>query len=75
MLVGWGLVMKTNEANWDRIGRVVVGAGILSLAFVGPATPWGFVGLVPLVTGLIGWCPLYSVFGMSTCPVKVKEDA
>ncbi len=59
-----------NTHNIERVIRVLVGIGILSLAFVGPETPWGFVGIVPIVTGLIGTCPLYTVFGFSTCPVK-----
>ncbi len=62
--------MKANEGAVDRILRVIVGAGILSLAFIGPHTPWAFIGLVPLATGLIGFCPLYAVFGFNTCPVK-----
>ncbi|MDP3277151.1 MAG: DUF2892 domain-containing protein [Deltaproteobacteria bacterium] len=61
--------MKTNEASWDRIVRVVLGLALLSLTVVGPHTWWGLVGLVPLLTGLVGFCPLYRVFGMSTCPV------
>ena len=62
-----------NVHNIERIVRVLVGIGILSLAFIGPETPWGFVGIVPIVTGLIGTCPLYTVFGFSTCPAK-KAD-
>ncbi len=62
--------MPTNEGNLDRALRVIAGAGILSLAFIGPQTAWGYVGLVPLITGLVGYCPLYSVLGLSTCPVK-----
>jgi hypothetical protein len=62
--------MKANEGAIDRVLRVVVGAGVLSLAFVGPQTPWGYVGLVPLVTGLVGWCPLYAMLGLNTCPAK-----
>ena len=62
-----------NVHNIERIVRVLVGIGILSLAFVGPATPWGFIGIVPIVTGLAGTCPLYTVLGFSTCPVK-KPD-
>jgi hypothetical protein len=63
-------VMKTNEGGLDRVLRVLVGLGVLSLVFDGPQTPWGYIGLVPLLTGLIGVCPLYSVLGLSTCPVK-----
>lgn len=62
--------MNANEGTIDRVLRVVVGAGVLSLAFVGPHTPWGYLGVIPLATGLIGWCPLYSVLGIRTCPVK-----
>jgi Protein of unknown function (DUF2892) len=64
--------MKANEGGLDRILRIVVGLGLLSLVFVGPQTPWGYVGLVPLITGLIGFCPLYAVFGLSTCPMKKR---
>ncbi len=64
--------MPHNEGTIDRVLRIVAGAGILSLAFVGPQTPWAYIGLVPLITGLVGFCPLYSVLGLSTCPVKAK---
>jgi hypothetical protein len=60
--------LRTNEGTLDRVIRVVVGAGLLSMAFVGPATPWGFLGIIPLATGLIGTCPAYTVFGLTTCP-------
>lgn len=59
--------MFKNVGGVDRAVRIVVGLGILSLAFVGPQTPWGYLGLVPLVTGLIGWCPAYMPFGIKTC--------
>lgn len=62
--------MQTNEAGWDRSLRVVVGLGLLSMTVVGPQTLWGLVGLLPLVTGLWGHCPLYRVLGVSTCTVK-----
>jgi hypothetical protein len=65
--------MTLNEANWDRALRVVSGLGVISIAFIGPKTPWGYVGLVPLATGLIGWCPLYSVLGFKTCKHKKLE--
>jgi hypothetical protein len=60
--------MKRNEGLMDRIARVLLGAGLLALVFVGPETPWGLIGLVPLLTGLVGTCPVYSLFGLSTCP-------
>lgn len=62
--------MKTNEGAIDRVLRVLVGAGVLSLAFVGPQTPWGYLGLIPLVTGLVGYCPVYAMLGFNTCPAK-----
>jgi hypothetical protein len=57
-----------NEHNVERVIRIALGLGLLSLVFVGPQTLWGLVGLVPLATGLLGTCPLYSVIGFSTCP-------
>ena len=59
--------MKLNEGTVDRILRVVVGIAILSLAFVGPQTPWAYLGVVPLLTGIIGFCPLYAILGVNTC--------
>jgi hypothetical protein len=59
-----------NEGTIDRVLRVVGGAALVSLVFVGPETPWGWIGVVPLVTGLLGNCPVYSLLGISTCPVK-----
>ena len=60
--------MQRNEGTVDRALRIIAGLGIVSLVFVGPQTPWGWLGLVPLVTGLIGVCPVYSVLGIRTCP-------
>ena len=59
-----------NEGTVDRVLRVVAGAALVSLVFVGPQTPWGWIGVVPLVTGLLGNCPVYSLLGSSTCPIK-----
>jgi hypothetical protein len=59
--------MRTNEAGWDRSVRVVVGIGLMGLAVSGVWWPWGLVGAVPLLTGVTGMCPLYTVFGVSTC--------
>lgn len=64
--------MLTNEAKWDRILRIVVGLVLLSLVFIGPQTAWGYIGLVPLLTGVLGFCPLYKVFGLSTCPLRTS---
>jgi hypothetical protein len=62
--------MKVNAGMIDRIARVVLGLGLLSIAFIGPKTPWGFVGIVPILTGSIGFCPLYTLLGINTCPMK-----
>lgn len=64
--------LSKNEGTIDRVARVALGIIILSLAFVGPATPWGYLGLIPLATGLLGTCPLYSLLGFSTCPIEHK---
>jgi hypothetical protein len=50
--------------------RAVLGIVIIALAFVGPETPWGWLGIIPLATAALGWCPLYTVLGISTCGVK-----
>ncbi|HRN53192.1 MAG TPA: DUF2892 domain-containing protein [Gemmatimonadaceae bacterium] len=63
-------MLKLNEGTADRAVRAVVGLGVISLVFVGPQTPWGWLGLIPLGTALVGWCPLYSLLGINTCGVK-----
>ncbi len=63
-------ILPRNEANVERIIRVVIGLSLISLVFIGPQTIFGWVGLVPLFTGLVGSCPLYTLFGFSTCPMK-----
>ena len=63
-------VCPINEHSIERVVRVLVGIGLLSLVFVGPQTLWGWIGIVPLATGLIGSCPLYTVLGISTCSMK-----
>ena len=62
-------ILSRNEGSADRALRVIAGLILLSLAFVGPRTPWGYLGLVPLLTGLLGTCPIYSILGINTCPV------
>lgn len=57
-----------NEHRVERVIRVGLGLALLSLVFVGPQTLWGLIGIVPLATGLVGTCPLYSLIGFSTCP-------
>jgi hypothetical protein len=59
--------MKQNVHNIERIVRIVVGLLLISLAFWGPQSPWGWIGVIPLATGLLGWCPPYAMLGISTC--------
>lgn len=66
-------MFKTNEGTIDRALRVVAGLVLLSLFFFYPDASWRYwslIGIVPIATGLMGWCPLYTVLGLSTCPVK-----
>jgi hypothetical protein len=58
--------MTPNIGAIDRVIRVVVGLGLLALVFVGPHTPWGWLGLIPLGTALVGWCPPYALLKIST---------
>lgn len=67
--------MKLNEGTVDRTLRVIAGLGILSLTVVGPKTLWGLIGAVPLLTGAIGYCPLYTAIGMNTCARTPKPAA
>ena len=63
---------EMNEAKNDRIARIALGIVLLVAAL---STGWwllGLIGLIPLITGMIGWCPIYSIFGISTCPMKDK---
>jgi len=64
--------LPTNEHPLERALRVILGLGVLSLAFVGPKTPWAYLGIVPLATGLLGSCPLYTALGWSTCSMKAR---
>lgn len=63
-------LLPANEHPLERVVRVALGLVLLSLVVVGPRTLWGLVGLVPLATGVLGSCPLYTLLGVSTCPVK-----
>lgn len=58
--------MTRNIGNLERIVRIIAGLAILSLVFIGPKSLWGLIGVVPLLTGLIGWCPPYALLGIST---------
>ena len=59
-----------NEHTIERVIRVAAGLGLLSLVFVGPQTMLGLLGIVPLATGLMGSCPVYTVLVFSTCSMK-----
>ena len=61
-----------NEGAVDRTLRVLVGLAGIALVLFGPKTPWGWIGLLPLLTGLVGTCPLYTLLGWSTCPLQKR---
>lgn len=65
-------MIKTNLGGIDRTIRILAGAALLALVFIGPQTPWGYIGLVPLLTGVIGFCPAYCPLGLSTCRVPKR---
>lgn len=58
--------MVKNMGGIDRAARVILGIVLIALVFVGPQTPWGWIGVIPLLTAAIGWCPAYSIFGIRT---------
>ncbi len=58
--------MNANIGTVDKAVRIIAGLALLSLVFAGPKTLWGLVGIVPLLTGLISWCPAYTLFGIAT---------
>jgi hypothetical protein len=62
--------MTANVGSIDRIARIVVGLLLMGLAAGGTIGWWGWLGVVPLLTGLVGWCPPYAMLGLSTCKVK-----
>ena len=65
--------MKNNIGNVERAIRMVVGIILLSFIVIGPKTLWGLIGILPLATGYIGWCPPYALFGISTCKNKSSQ--
>jgi hypothetical protein len=66
------VMLSKNVGSIDRILRIVVGLGLISLVFIGPQTPWGWIGVVPLLTAAISFCPLYTLIGIRTCPIGNK---
>lgn len=67
-----GVIMKKNVGGIDKVLRILVGVVLLLLTFTGTIGLWGWIGVVPLVTGLMGYCPLYPLLGLNTCPLKNK---
>jgi len=65
-----------NVGTVDRIIRIIIGLVFIGLAFSGTIGLWGYIGIIPLVTGLIKWCPLYTLLGVQTCPLHstIKHD-
>lgn len=64
--------MPVNVGTIDRALRAIVGLILIALVFVGPQTPWGWIGIVPLLTAFVGFCPAYTLIGVKTCSVKDK---
>lgn len=63
--------MKKNVGKLDRAIRLILGIGLISLVFVGPQSAWGWIGIIPLITAGISWCPIYRVFG---CKTTAREE-
>lgn len=64
--------MKVNEGTVDRALRVIAGLALIGLAATDRVGMWGYIGVVPLATGLIGMCPIYSILGINTCPLHKR---
>ena len=64
--------MTRNIGTLERVIRALVGLGLVSIVFFGPQTQWGWIGLVPLATALVGWCPPYALLGINTCGTRSK---
>ncbi|MDD2743078.1 MAG: DUF2892 domain-containing protein [Rhodocyclaceae bacterium] len=62
--------MAANVGGIDKILRIVAGAGLIGATVAGFLPVWGYIGIVPLATGLMGWCPAYTLLGMNSCPMK-----
>jgi len=58
-----------NVGTIDQVLRIIAGIVLVALVFTGPQTPWGWIGLIPLLTGLVRWCPAYALLGIKTCPL------
>jgi hypothetical protein len=62
--------MKANVGGIDKILRIAAGLGLIGLAIAGVGTPWSWIGVVPLATGVVGFCPVYPLLGLNTCPAR-----
>ena len=62
--------MAKNVGGIDRVLRIVVGLALIAAAATGMLGVWAYIGIVPLFTSLVGWCPLYQLIGLNSCPVK-----
>lgn len=67
--------MSANLGVADRVLRILVGLALLSLVFFGPQTWWGLIGIIPIATALVGFCPAYALFGIRTCPLNREKRA
>lgn len=64
--------MKTNVGGIDKILRIVVGIALVAWAILGGPV-WAWIGVLPILTGVMGWCPAYTLIGLNTCPLKKKD--
>ncbi len=64
--------MKTNVGGIDKILRIVVGIALVAWAILGGPV-WAWIGVLPIITGVMGWCPAYTMIGLNTCPLKKKD--
>jgi len=62
--------MQANVGSLDRAARVIIGLGLVAAAYAGALGPWAWIGVVPLVTGIVGTCPLYKALGIDTCGLR-----
>lgn len=68
------MIMKHNIGTLDRILRLTAGVVLMTLAAVEIIGVWGYIGVVPLLTAVFGYCPVYALFGLQTCPLEVDEN-
>ncbi len=67
--------MSTNEGTLDRGIRIVLGLVLIWLAVTGRWSPWGWIGVLPLITGIVGFCGLYQLLGIKTCPTRTGKSS